>query len=75
MAKIIKVTFKDTGKTYLFRKYVDIFKKFTTDEIGGVLGSVWNSSALLGGRYENKKVLIEKLPYSSEMDAEIEKAE
>ena len=58
MRKVIKIKFKDTGKTYYFGSYTAIFDRFTHEEIGAVINSVWNVTSKNNGRYENKKVVI-----------------
>ena len=58
MRKVIKVKFKDTGKAYYVGSYTAIFERFTREEIGAVINSVWNVTSKNNGRYENKKVLI-----------------
>lgn len=59
--KLIKVTIKKTGKEHFFGSYSAIYDKFTNEDIGAVLGTIWNTVRLTEGRFENDKVLIEKV--------------
>ena len=61
MPKVIRLKIKETGKKYFFKKYADMYKKFTEDEIGACIGHVWNMVHKNDGNFENKKVIIEKI--------------
>lgn len=61
MRKVIKVYFKETGKEHLFGSYAAIFDRFSREEIGAVINSIWNITSKNNGRYENKKVVISKV--------------
>lgn len=61
MEKLVKLTFKETGEEYFFGSYSAIYEKFTAFEIGAVVGTIWNTVRLTGGRFENDKVIIEKI--------------
>lgn len=59
--KVVKVKFKDTGEEYFFTSYSAIYETFTSEDIGAVLGSVWNRVKKDGG-YQNTKVEIASYP-------------
>lgn len=59
--KVVKVKFKETGEEYYFTSYSAIYDKFTRDEIGVVVGSIWNRIKK-EGKYENPKVVINSYP-------------
>lgn len=59
--KLIKVTFKETGEEHFFGSYSAIYEKFTNEDVGAVLGTIWNTVRLTDGKFENDKVLIEKV--------------
>lgn len=59
--KLVKLTFKTTGEEHFFGSYSAIYNKFGNEDIGAVLGTIWNTVRLTGGRFENGKVLIEKV--------------
>lgn len=61
MAKLIKLTFKETGGEHFFRSYASIYRSFTPDEVSVSLGHIWNTARKNNGYFENKTVIIEPI--------------
>jgi hypothetical protein len=59
--KVVKVKFKETNEEYFFTSYTAIYENFTKDDIGVVIGSIWNRIKK-DGKYENSKVEIKSFP-------------
>lgn len=59
--KVVKLVLKETGEEFFFTSYTAIYEKFTKEEIGAVIGSIWNRIKKEGG-YENSKVKINSYP-------------
>ena len=62
--KVVKVKFKKTNEEYFFTSYTAIYESFTKDDIGAVIGSIWNRIKK-DGKYENSKVEIKSFPIKS----------
>lgn len=61
--KIIELQFKNSPKKYYFGSVVEIFDRWTKEELGGVIGSVMNVIRIAGW-YENKLVYIRRIDVS-----------
>lgn len=59
--KVVKLLFKETGQEHFFTSYSAMYDLFTHEEIGAVIGTVWNGTSK-HKRYENDKVLIKSYP-------------
>lgn len=61
MKKIIKLQFKATGEEYYFSNVVSIYDKFDKQDIGVVIGSIWNQFNRKGF-YDGAKVKVHAYP-------------
>ena len=59
--KVVKVKFKENGEEFFFTSYTAIYQQFTSDDLGAVVGTIWNR-AKKDGKYENSKIIITSHP-------------
>lgn len=59
--KVIKLTFKESGKEVFVKSYTSIYKFYLKEDIGVGIGHVWNVASKNNGRFENSKVIIERI--------------
>lgn len=59
--KVVKVKFKENGEEFFFTSYTAVYQQFTYDDIGVVIGTIWNR-VKKDGKYENNKVIITSHP-------------
>lgn len=59
--KVVKVKFKESGEEYYFSSYAAIYEKFSSIDIGAVIGSIYNKIKT-ANVYENNKVTIKCYP-------------
>ena len=59
--KVVKLRFKETNEEHFFTSYAAIYESFTSEQIGAVIGTIWNR---VRGRnlYENEIVQISVHP-------------